>query len=463
MLKTSVFSSEARPRLGAALPIFSSVLSVLSYWVLVWLVGWFSAGLGPSRLSAQVANYERPPIDYLRAEVNDPIARLNQRLASGEVSLAHDPRHGYLPAILEALDVPVSSQTLVFSKTSLQLQRISPRLPRALYFNDEVYVGYCQRGDVLEFGATDAWQGATFYTLEQSIDERPQFVRDQGSCLSCHASSRTQNVPGYLIRSVYPNGAGHPILGSGTYTTDHTSPFAERWGGWYVTGQHGDMRHMGNQVYAKNETRSADLEPGANVTALDAWIRPAAYLSPHSDLVALMVLEHQTQMHNALAAANYETRLALHQSNQMNALLDRPAESISDSAQRRIDAVVEQVVRQLLFCDEFVLTSPVSGTSSFTVDFAVRGPVDAQGRSLRQFDLQTRLFRYPCSYLIYSESFRQLPRVAHAAVVQRLTEVLTAASPVVGFEHLSDQDRRAILAILRGTHPDFAETTVVGQ
>lgn len=223
------------------------------------------------------------------------------------------------------------------------------------------------------------------------------------------------------------------------------------------------MRHMGNQIYAKNETRSADLEAGANVTALDAWIRPEAHLSPHSDLVALMVLEHQTQMHNALAAANYETRLALHQSNQMNALLDRPAESISDSAQRRIDVVVEQVVRQLLFCDEFALTSPVSGTSSFTADFAARGPLDAQGRGLRQFDLQTRLFRYPCSYLIYSESFLKLPRVAHVAVVQRLTEIFTAIVPVVGFEHLSDQDRLAILEILRGTHPDFAATAVVGQ
>ena len=463
MPSARLLTTEAWPRRGVARPRELSACGVRGVWATVWLLGWLGFGVGTARLSAQVATYERPPIDYLRAEVHDPVARLNQRLASGEVTLAHDPRHGYLPAILEALDVPVSSQTLVFSKTSLQLQRISPRLPRALYFNDEVYVGYCQRGDVLEFGATDPWQGATFYTLEQSVDERPQFVRDQGSCLSCHASSRTQNVPGYLIRSVYPNGAGHPILGSGTYTTDHTSPFAERWGGWYVTGQHGDMRHMGNQVYAKNETRSADLEPGANVTALDAWIRPEAYLSPHSDLVALMVLEHQTQMHNALAAANYESRLALHQSYQMNALLDRPAESISDSAQRRIDAVVEQVVRQLLFCDEFVLTSPVSGTSSFAAEFAARGPVDPQGRGLRQFDLQTRLFRYPCSYLIYSESFRQLPRVAHAGVVQRLMEILSAVAPAAGFEHLSDQDRRAILEILRATHPDFAATAVVGQ
>lgn len=411
-----------------------------------------------SSASSQVGSYERPPIDYLNATVHDPVARLNQKLIKGETKLDYDPKHGFLPAILKALDVPVSSQTLVFSKTSLQLQKISPRLPRALYFNDEVYVGFCQRGDVLEFGATDDWQGATFYTLEQSTKEAPRFVRDQGSCLSCHASARTQNVPGYLIRSVFPNGAGHPILGSGTFTTDHTSPFRERWGGWYVTGQHGDMRHMGNQVFAKDETKDADLESGANAHTLEAWIKPEAYLTPHSDLVALMVLEHQTQMHNAIAAANYETRQALHQSFEMNELLGRPSDMISDSAQRRIDAVVDQVVRLLLFCDEFRLENPVSGSSSFTTDFAARGPFDSQGRSLRQFDLQTRLFRFPCSYLIYSGAFRNLPAPAKTAVVAQLTKILNSAERPAGFEHLSPTDRAAVWEILCETHPDFPPT-----
>jgi len=426
----------------------------------VWafLCGCLLSG-GPLPVAAQVANYERPPIDYLNAEVHDPVARLNRKLADGQLTLEYDPRHGYLPAILQALDIPVSSQTLVFSKTSLQLQKISPRLPRALYFNDDVYVGYCQRGEVLEFGATDDWQGATFYTLEQTRQEKPQFVRDQGSCLTCHASARTQNVPGYLIRSVFPNGAGHPILGSGTFTTNHSSPFRERWGGWYVTGHHGTMRHMGNQVYSKNEAATPNLEIGANVDSLDSWIKTDAYLSPHSDLVALMALEHQTQMHNALAAANYETRQALHQSYQMNELLDRPADLVSDSAQRRIAAVVEQVVRQLLFCDEFRLEHPVSGTSNYAVEFAALGPFDSQGRSLRQFDLQQRLFRYPCSYLIYSGAFRQLPSLARTAIVQQVTDILQAEGVRPGFEHLSPADKLAIWEILQATHPDFQHPT----
>lgn len=426
----------------------------------IWL------GLGVVFLNtatAQMASYERPPIDYLNAEVHDPVARLNEKLKLGEVKLDYDSKHGFLPAILKALDVPESSQTLVFSKTSLQLQKISPRLPRALYFNDEVYVGFCQRGDVLEFAATDDWQGATFYTLEQSMSEAPRFVRDQGSCLTCHASARTQNVPGYLIRSVFPNGAGHPILGSGTFTTDHTSPFQERWGGWYVTGEHGNMRHMGNQVFAKDNTSDPDLEPGANAKSLDAWIKSDAYLTPHSDLVALMVLEHQTQMHNAIAAANYETRQALHQSFEMNELLGRPADMISDSAQRRIDAVVEQVVRQLLFCGEYRLENPVAGSSRFTEEFAGRGPFDSRGRSLRQFDLQTRMFRYPCSYLVYSGAFRNLPSQAKGAVITKMTEILSSPDTQPGFTHLSLADKTAVLEILRDTHPDFQQSTAAMQ
>ncbi len=258
--------------------------------------------------AAQSGTFEGPVIDYLNAEVNDPVAQLAAKIAAGDQSLAYDDQHGYLPAVLTALDIPVSSQTLVFSKTSLQLQRISPRRPRAIYFNDDVYVGWCQRGDVLEFAATDPRQGATFYTLKQERDEQPTFVRDRGQCLSCHASSRTQNVPGYLIRSVFADGSGHPILGSGTFTTDHTSPFEERWGGWYVTGKHGQMRHMGNHLFTQRDPRSEEREAGANRETLDDLFSTDAYLTPHSDLVALMVLEHQTQMHNALAAANYETR-----------------------------------------------------------------------------------------------------------------------------------------------------------
>ena len=405
--------------------------------------------------NAQPGSFEREPISYLKAEVNDAVAKLAQRVASGEVKLAYDEKLGYLPAVLTELEVPASSQTFVFSKTSLQLQRISPRRPRALYFNDEVYVGFCQQGDVLELAATDPQQGAIFYTLDQTDAGPPNFIRDRGQCLTCHASSRTQDVPGYLVRSVYSNAAGHPILGSGTFTTDHTSPFEERWGGWYVTGKHGAMRHLGNLTYS-NRDQDPDLDPGANQEDLEKYFRTEPYLTPHSDIVALMVLEHQTQVHNAICAANFETRMALHQSFQMNEALDREEGFISESAERRIEAVADNLVRYLLLADEFPLTSPIEGTTNYAAEFAARGITDRQGRSLRELDLQTRLFRYPCSFLIYSAAFDGLPPEVKDRVVRKILDVLEEERPNPSYPFLTPANRAAIREILVDTKPEFA-------
>ncbi|QDS93526.1 hypothetical protein FF011L_22960 [Roseimaritima multifibrata] len=417
--------------------------------------GLVAHGLTSNDLHAQSASYERPPIDYINAPVSDEVSVLGKQISAGEVELEYDPKFGYLPAVLKALDIPLDSQVLVFSKTSLQLHRIAPGTPRAIYFNDNVYVGYCHRGDALEIAVTDPQQGAIFYTIRQRSSDTPRLLRDRGQCLTCHATNRTQGVPGYLIRSVYSDNSGHPIFSRGTFTTDHASPFIERWGGWYVTGEHGQMRHMGNVTTSDDE--AMDYESGANRTTLEGLVDTDPYPSPHSDIVALMVLEHQTQVHNALTFANFETREALHQSYTMNALLERDPDHISESAQRRMTKAVEKLVQQLLLCDEFGLESPVTGTSTFASEFAKRGPTDPSGRSLRDLDLKTRLFRYPCSFLIYSPAFRELPPEVHQRAVSRIQEVLTATEPEEAFAHLSADDRKAILEILVATHADFAE------
>jgi hypothetical protein len=402
----------------------------------------------------QYGDYERAPIDYNNAAVNDPVARLATKMDAGEVTLRYEPGSGYLRSVLEAIEIPISSQTLVFSKTSLQLQRISPSRPRALYFSDDVYVGFCQQGDVLEVAATDARQGAIFYVLEQQANDPPKFVRDKGVCLSCHASSRTQDVPGYLVRSVFADASGRPRFGSGTFLTDHTSDFHDRWGGWYVTGEHGAMRHMGNTI-CKGDEQTFDRNPGANQQDLSHYFSTDDYLSPHSDIVALMVLEHQTQMHNAIAAANYETRLALFQCREMNELLDRPADYLSDSTERRIASSVDRVLRYLLMCDEFALTDRVVGSTSFASEFAARGVHDARGRSLRDFDLETRLFKYPCSYLIHSPAFQGLPDEVRHPILSRLSRILTGQDDSGDFQHLTPASRQAIDEILRDTLPEY--------
>lgn len=411
--------------------------------------------------------FEGAPINYATAPVHDAVASLQQRLDGGEVSLNWDDDHGWLPSVLEQLNVPQSSQLLVFSKTSLQLRRIMPSRPRALYFNDETYIGWVQRGDVVEVSTVDPEQGAIFYTLKQQISESPKFVRDRGQCLICHASSRTKGVPGHLVRSVYPSRDGQPHFGLGTITTDHATPFERRFGGWYVTGSHGDMRHLGNAIADDNRKDPIDPEPGANLASLGRLFRTSPYLQQTSDLVAMMVLEHQAQMHNLITRASFETRRAKHHDNIMNAALKRPKDYCSDSTGRRIASAAEKLVEYLLFKDEFRLTSPVAGVSGFADEFSSKGPRDSKDRSLRDFDLQTRMFKYPCSFLIYSEALDALPPATLDVVYSRLIEVLTASSePAVddAFAHLSRVDRIAIRQILAETKPGFrARMAAVSQ
>ena len=419
-------------------------------WLLFCAVALITGG---GRGYAQL-DFEQKPIEYSERPTADSVARLQAGLDAGAVRLTFDSRHGYLPAVLEQLGISTTSQMLVFSKTSFQLRRISSQRPRAVYFNDTTYVGWVQGGDVVEVATVDPDQGAVFYTLEQNETAKPVFVRDRGECLSCHASSRTQNVPGLLVRSVFADRSGQPQFGSGTFTIDHRSPLDKRWGGWYVTGQHGQMRHMGN-AFSEDRARPdvIDREQGANVNDLRELVDVDPYLQTTSDIVALMVLEHQTQMHNFIIRANYEARSAAYQDEMMNAALGRPADYQSESSIRRIETAAEKLVEYLLFSSEFPLASPVRGAPAFTEQFAAQGPRDSRGRSLRDFDLQTRMFRYPCSYLIYSDAFTHLPATVQKVVRKRLREILVENVADPKFVHLSAADRQAIAEILRETQP----------
>jgi len=402
--------------------------------------------------------YDSPPINYSKAIPADPIASLQSRIASGKAALAHDADHGYLKALLEALEIPASSQTLVFSKTSFQRHKINPRAPRALYFNDDVYLGWVRGGEVVEVSSVDPQLGSVFYTLSQNPAPAPRFVRQTDACLQCHDSTgQTLGVPGHIVRSVYPGEDGMPHFNLGTFRTNYRSPIAERWGGWYVTGDHGPMRHMGNVTYSDeaNPDRKASGEEGANVKDLSRLARIEAYLTHTSDIVALMVLEHQTLVHNLITRANHQTRIAVLQSDEINKLSGTPGGPLTEGARARIRANAEPLVEALLFSDEAPLAGRVKGNSTFAADFEKRGPFDAKGRSLRQFDLEKRMFRHPCSYLIHSKAFAGLPAAARAYVSNRLRDILLGRDAGREYAHLSAADRTSILEILRGTMPEF--------
>ncbi len=400
---------------------------------------------------------DREPINYSTATPRNVVAQLQERLASGAAKLDFEG-HGYLRSLLRELDVPESSQVLVFSKTSLQRDRISPKTPRAIYFNDDVMVGFCVRGRVIEIAAVDDALGTAFYTLDQTRREKPVAERQTESCLLCHGSSANQNFPGYLVRSLQVDRQGNPLLANGTFRTDHTSPLAERWGGWYVTGTSGGQKHMGNTI-SRESSRSEELAgaDGVNVVDLKDRFTTAAYPTPHSDIVALMVLEHQVGMLNRLARAGMETRMALHYEREFNKALGRPADERSDSARSRIRSVGEAVVQYMLFHDEARLTDRITGTSSFASDFAARGPRDAKGRSLRDLDLNTRLFRHPCSYLIHSRAFESLPEEVKDHIYQRLWEILNGRGTGKDDPRVVAEDGGAIIEILRETKRDLPD------
>lgn len=409
-----------------------------------------------AQAAAQDLPYERPPIDYHKAAADDPIARLQARLDRGEAALERDDRAGYLLSVLRHLGAPVESQSLVFSRTSFQRDKIRPESPRALYFADDVYVGYVPGGEVLEFAAVDARLGAVFYVLEQDGEGSPRFQRQTHECLSCHAGARTQDVPGHMVRSVFADRRGNPIYNAGGFTTDDGSPFAERWGGWYVTGTHGAMRHMGN-VFAADGDRPEELdrEAGANLTALPGRVRAGAYPTASSDIVALMVLEHQTQTHNALARAHQDALIALDYQAGITKALGEPEGTMLESTRRRLDAAAERVVRAILFSGEAPLTDRVTGTTAFAEEFAARGVRDPKGRSLRDLDLERRLLKYPCSYLIYTEAFDRLPAPVMERVAARLDAILSGRDASKAFAHLTAEDRTAIREILTATKPEL--------
>ena len=399
---------------------------------------------GIAALAAQSTNVfvprDHPAIQYSTRPVQDAIVRLNERIEKGELKLHFEaPPRGYLAAVLKALDIPASSQTLVFSENSLQRAHISKATPRAIYFNDTVAVGWAKGADTVEATVFDATQGVHFYSIPQSAHEKPRFVARDGDCLQCHLLPQTHGVPGVLTMSVLPLSDNKNEYAQG-WPMDHRTPIEDRWGGWYVTGTQVPAKHIGNVPVLHVPRSYVRAETAPKLASGSAAFDTAAYLTPHSDVVALMVLNHQTHMTNLLIRLGWQARIAAHREQQ------KPIVSAGEVR----DTAIE-LADYMLFAEEAPLSSPIAGTSGFAKDFSARGPHDAKGRSLRDFDLMRRLFRYPCSYMIYTGAFDALPPVAKAAVYERLWEVLSGKASDWNYAKLSRDDRRAIVEILRET------------
>jgi hypothetical protein len=383
-------------------------------------------------------------------DLSDPIACLQRQLAAGTVYLTFETNRGYLPSLLSALGVPVSSQTLVFSKTSSQRTHTSPQTPRAIYFSDAVSVGWAKGAGDIDIASIDPRRGAIFYTLSQNPVAAPKFAR-RAECMQCHLGPKTINVPGMIVRSFYTASNGTPVAAVSEFVSGHNAPLASRWGGWYVTGYSEDS-HLGNSFVSDLTAASQVGLASAKSSVLNDLrnqFDTSCYLSPHSDIVALLVLEHQVRMQNLITHAQYETLFALDQ--QTNNSPTAPS-----WIEPRIARAGEMLLEYLLFRNEAPLKGPVRGSSGFAAEFQVAALRDSKGRSLRDLDLNMRLFRYPCSYLIYSPSFDALPSPMKTYLWHRLDEILTGRDQGSTYATMTSDDRRNILEILRATKPEFA-------
>jgi hypothetical protein len=388
-------------------------------------------------LSTTFTNWmDHPAIAYRSTPAGDPVSELNQALQSGRIQLTADGPSGYLTSVLKALNVPVESQIVVFARDSVQLARITMNNPRALFFNDSVAVGWV-RGGFIELASQDPRNGVIFSALEPGMVGPARLTR-RDDCLSCHYSYSTAGVPGMLVRSYEQ------------FAVDHTIPIEKRWGGWYVTGSTGSIPHLGNTdltELALGHMTDARL----NWPSLDGKFDTTGYLSSHSDIVALMVFEHQMHVMNLLTRIGWEARVAEAQRSGTPAFV-RPG---TDDKPIAMDVAATEVVDYMVFVGEPPIGDAIRGSSGFRERFEQQGPFDRKGRSLRQLDLSHRLMRYPLSYMIYSPLFEGMPAAAKDAIYRRLWQVLSGEARGPQYQRLSTEDRQAIAEILQDTKKDL--------
>jgi hypothetical protein len=423
----------------SALPVLGSFLVA----ALVLVAGPITAQRGGMFLGS--AN--DPAIAYSTAPLQNAVVDVNRKLQDGTVQLKFEGRSGFLQSALDALEIAVDSQVLVFSRTSLQAKRISQANPRALFFNDGVALGWVRDGEVIEVAAHDARQGIVFYELDQKPAEAgqaPQFRRDF-KCLGCHMAGDTLGVPGLLgFSTVTPPGGGF----ARSVMMDHRMPLDARYGGWFVTGSSGTGTHHGNEATAFAGAPPRDLR------SVEGLFDPDGFRAMSSDIAANLVLSHQVHMMNLMTRIGWEARAA-------DPKLHPPYVAAPGEEERiaqMMSAIATEFVDYLLFVDEAPLPDRVRGSTAFAERFSGLGPRDKRGRSLHQLDLTQRLLKYPCSYLIYSPAFDALPPEAKDPIYRRMWAILSGSERATRYQQALPLDtRRAIVEILRDTKSDLPD------
>ncbi len=399
-------------------------------------------------------DYELEPHGYFSKDAKDPVTLLMKRVQRGEVLIKEPNGKPLVERLLRELGLNKDTQVLVFSRTSLQRREVSFSNPRALYFNESVYLGWMPNGRI-EIASFDPELGPIFYFQRELDDASSPLLTRTRSCLGCHAGDATNFLPGSLGRSVYPDKSGRSLRSIDDYRrSGHHIPLHDRYGGWFVSGNHGAMRHMGNAIASREGGEiTIDREQFANLEKLDRFFSTEAYPAPGSDIAALLVFDHQVTMHHRLVEAAYRARQSLFDSK-----LDAKETDVSKLRKgRSTDEFLEgrdKVVDYLLFRDETPIPK-VSCDPAFRRAFAANRIADSRKRSLKDLRLDGRIFENRCSYMIYSPTFDQFPPMLKGAIYARIHEILTSPKPVEGFDYLGKDEKRRILEILDETKEDL--------
>jgi hypothetical protein len=434
--------------------------------ILSMLLASAAAGLAdePDRLRTSVPyDTEYPVIDYSGPATHNRVWRVQQQLISGELKFSWDPQFGYLKSLLKALDINPDSQVLVYSRTSLQIEYINGHTPRAVYFNDDTYIGYVQGSPLIEVASIDGSKGAVFYAFENLQDGTPTHMEREGNrCLSCHDtfSQMGGGVPRLMVLSAPVEDPADPRTGvTADETNDHT-PLAQRWGGWYVTGKTGTQAHLGNLPLREEragETLQKRRAERTNLANVRSYIDRSHWLTDQSDVVALLVLEHQTQLQNMMTRVNYKVRTVMSRGDAAQpAATPRHWQDITAADQDRLQKMIEPLVKLLFLQGAATYQDHIEGGSGFARRVSQLGPKDSRGRSLRELDLNTRLLRYPLSYEIYSDQFDNLPEYALDYLYARIVAILQGRDTTGISAGISAADRQAITEILIDTKPALA-------
>ena len=408
---------------------------------------WFFVVLNFTKIAnaqhALLYDEEYEVIEYGSSDLQDIVSRLQERIIAKEATLSFSTDRGYLDSVLQELNISSTSQILVFSKTSLQQPLISPETPRALYFNDEVYVGWVQGSGILEVASMDPDLGPVFFTLEQKETETPVFNREYELCLRCHDSLSLSGggTPRFIMSSNYTGILGQLVSHEGSVMTTSRTPIRSRWGGWFVSGLHGEQKHLGNVIIESAADLSDErLATSGNLFSIAEVSNLAPYISPFSDIVALMVIEHQIEVQNEIARVNFQSRTLL-ADNEINDI------ELNDE----LLSIAEGLIDSLFMTGQPEFLARINGTSGFSENFMSRGKKDSQGRSLRELDLSKSLFKYPFSYLIYSDAYASLPKKVREIIGQRIKEVLSPEYSGDFYPHISPSSKIIIAEILDDT------------